>query len=483
MSETHRRVVKNSGIRVGGYVIGAALQFAVVVIIARYLGTEKFGYFSFIFAVAGLFQLLADMGVRNILIRNIAVDKANFRYHLGIARTLLWILSLISMGCIVVLANLLPLTTEVRHSLYLAGLAVMVIFHGLGYSAVFRAFEEMEWDILGLLLQKGIFIALIWGVSRTDFGLPGVCMAQFLANTSQWLYCWGLVGIRYGRASLSRDFTAAWALLTEAFPLGIAEILRRTIQHVGKLLLTALGTPVAVGLFSAAYKFLEAMTPFTASLTLPLFPVFSRLAQTSHQKLCQAYAQSLKFLYVIGMPLVVMLFVLSDRLMLVVFGTGYQEAAVTLRLLVVAMFFLFPTAIHGYLFTALGRQRLYTVCMAAALGVNTLVALVLIPSYSHTGAAVGTLAAEAILFLMSMLMLRQLGSALVGLHLLWRPLVAGLAMGSICWFVKDLALLSVMSGMGSSLAVYAGLLLFLQTFTQQEMALVRDAVRLGSVTR
>ena len=103
---------------------------------------------------------------------------------------------------------------------------------------------------------------------------------MLLANASQWCYFWVLVSIRHGRAKLSLDLAASWVLLSDAFPLGMAEILGRLTQHVGKILLAALGTPMALGLFSAAYKFLEAMSPFTTNLTLPLFPVFSRLAQS-----------------------------------------------------------------------------------------------------------------------------------------------------------------------------------------------------------
>ena len=149
MSTTSRQIARNSLLRIGGYAIGAALHFVGIVLIGRYLGAEGFGYFAFILAFVGIFQLLADMGVRNIVIRNIAVHRETFTTHLGVARTLLWILSLFSMGCIVVIANLLHLTDEVRHATYLAGLAVLFTFFGLGYSAVLRAFEEMEWDILG----------------------------------------------------------------------------------------------------------------------------------------------------------------------------------------------------------------------------------------------------------------------------------------------------------------------------------------------
>ena len=83
MSDISRGVLNNSIFRAAGYAIGAAVFFTTIVLIARYLGTEGFGHFSLIIALVGIFQLVADMGVRNIVIRDIALDQANFRNILG----------------------------------------------------------------------------------------------------------------------------------------------------------------------------------------------------------------------------------------------------------------------------------------------------------------------------------------------------------------------------------------------------------------
>jgi O-antigen/teichoic acid export membrane protein len=485
VSDTTRRVMQNSLLRMAGYAIGAGLHFGIIVLIGRYLGTTRFGQFSFILAFVGIFQLLTDMGVRNVLIRDIAVDPENFARRLGVARTLMWTLTAISMGCIVLLTHLLTFTDEVRQATYLAGLAVIVTFYSLSYSAVLRAFEEMEWDILGFVLHKVIFIAFIWPVLGTDWGLRGVFAAMLAANGCQHVYYWGLVRVRHGRARLSFDVRTGWALLVDALPLGIAEVLRRLTWQVGKLLLAALGTPVAVGLFSAAYKFLEAMNPFTVNLTLPLFPVFSRLARISSAKLFDAYEQSLKFLYVMGVPVGVILFVLSDRIVTLCFGAAYREASQVLRILAPVVILLLPTSVYGYVFTALGRQRLYMGCAVVALLTNIGLDLLLIPFYSCIGAAVGSLVAEAVLFLSGLVMLQRLGSPLAGINLIWRPCLAALALGSCCWWAKDMVLAGVLVGIVGGLAAYAGVLLLLQTFTRQEAALMKQAMRLrlGSVMR
>ena len=485
MSGTAERVLHNSLVRVGGYAIGAALYFAVVVIIGRYLGPEGFGRFTVILAFVSVFQLIVDMGVRNILIREIAVDRTKFAEHLGTARFVMWILSGVSLGLMVLAANLAPVSNEVRQSIYLAGLAVIVTFHGLCYSAVLRAFEEMEWDILGFVLHKVVFMGFIGAMIRSDLGLAGVFAAFLAANACQYLYYRILVGYRHGRAGLRIDPRKGWALLAESFPLGVAEILRRLTWQADKLLLAALAAPVTVGIFGVANKFLEAINPFTVNLTLPLFPVFSRLARDSSVKLSKAYEQSLKFLYVMGVPIAVVLFVLADRIVLLFFGEAFRESGTVLRVLAPAVILLLPTSVYGYLFTAMGRQRSYTGCVAVSLAVNLTTALLLIPAYGAFGAAIGAVAGESALFLAGLIVLRHVWGGWLGLGLIGRPLLAGLAMALICWWVKDGAWPSVAVGVMGGLAVYGTVLLTANTFTRQELALLADAarVRLGSAVR
>ncbi len=477
MSETAKRVLQNSFLRVGGYAVGSLIYFAIIVLIARYLGIEGFGYFSFILALVGTLQLFVDLGIRNVLIRDIAVNKTRFAEKLGVARTVIWALSFVTMAVIVLLANLLNVPHEVRQAIYLAGLAVIVTFSALAYSAVLRGFEEMQWDVLGFVLHKCLFIGLIGGIINADLGLRGVFGAMLAANSFLYLYHRGLVRVLHGPGKLCLDLRPGWALLKESLPLGIAEILRRFTWHLDKLLLAALSTPLALGVFSAGFKFMEAINPFASNLTLPLFPAFSRLAQASPLRVLSAFEQSLKFLFVISIPLAVMFFVFAERVVVLFFGTQYAETDIVLKVLAPAVILILPISAYGYVFTALRLQRTYTACVALSLLVKLLLELFLIRCCGYVGAAIGSLVAEAVLFCIGLFMLRRLGDGVPRLGIVWRPCVAGLVMALLCWRVQDQTFTSTLFGAGLGLAVYAGLLLLLRTFTHQELVLLVDAVR------
>lgn len=468
MEERDSRVARNIVFRAVGYVLGTALFFLTFVLIARYLGAESFGYFSYVMAVVAVFQILSEMGVTRILVREISKDKENFKKHLATGHLLLWIQSAISLSVVFLIAFLFPMKSELRYSFCVAGVAVLFVIHGLGYSSVLRAFEEMGLDICGFVFHKVAFISFTFLVTRTDLGIIGIFLALLASNVCLWLYYMSLVSLRHGRARVVWDLKDVRPLLREAYPLGVADIVGCLMRVIDKLLLGILSTPVALGIFSVVYKFFESIAPLAMTITLPLLPVFSRLAQISTEHMYQRFAQGFKFLLIAALPLCVFLFVFSEKVILLSFGHGYVEGALGLRILSVAALFSFFTPLFGYFLTALGHQRMILFCMAMALVFNLILDLFLIPRWDAEGAAIAKTLSQALLFLAFLFVWRKRGTGRNLLHLSWRPLLAGLVMGALCWRFQEGSPLSI-CGVGIlSLFLYLLLLLILRALTQEE---------------
>ncbi|NWG32634.1 MAG: oligosaccharide flippase family protein, partial [Rhodocyclaceae bacterium] len=74
MKPVHR-VFKNISAMLVAEALGFPLNFVLTLLLARYLGVEGFGNYSFVMAFVLVFQLIADAGLSNILIREIAVNR------------------------------------------------------------------------------------------------------------------------------------------------------------------------------------------------------------------------------------------------------------------------------------------------------------------------------------------------------------------------------------------------------------------------
>ena len=78
----------------------------------------------------------------------------------GVAAALIWMISLVVCLLVGIIAFFLPYNADVKIALLLMTFATLATFHGAGYSAVLRAFEDNELNYLGFILQKILLLAL-----------------------------------------------------------------------------------------------------------------------------------------------------------------------------------------------------------------------------------------------------------------------------------------------------------------------------------
>lgn len=469
-------IAKNIGSNLISKIIGEGLSVFVVIFIARYLGISDFGNYSFVMAFVFTFRFIADSGISNILVREIATHKDEAGKYFGAARSLLWVLSLFTIGLIALVITIINPSPAVLISTYIMGFTVVSTFLAIGYVSICTAFEEMEFNAYGFVLHKIVLLAFTYLFIRQDYGLQGIFTAYLLSSLALWIYYYSIVRWRYFKPKSYFDKNKWWFFIKEAFPLGVATILRNFTWQVDILILSVLATSTAVGLFSAPYKIIAAMSQFTITLALPLFPVFARLAKKSTEELLINFSSALKYMFLVSIPLVTLTFVLADRMIQVAFGAKFLPSGQALQILSFAGFFLFPSALYMYIFTAIGKQRLYTLCAGACLGVNIIVDFILIPKLTYIGACIGTLIAEFIMFYAGYFGLQKLGWKINIIQLLWKPLSVSIIIGILIHSLKSLPNLLLAPLVVISLLLYIAGIYLLKTFSPHEISIIKDVI-------
>ena len=442
MSGTSTVVMRNLIFGVFGETVSGALNFITLILIARSLGTSEFGNFSYILAFVGIFQLLADMGLTNTLVREIARERDRVLEIVGALRPLAWISSIIIFLIIALLGWPLSATTEIYQATLLLGLAVLATFHSFSYASVCRAFEEMGYNATGNVAHKLLQIGLVIIALQLDSGIVGIAVAMLVANVFQWLFFRTVVRQRYVRGLRWRYDISYWRyLLVEAIQVGFAMVFRRANQQVGTLMLAAMSSSTSVGLLSAAYKIIQMidMIPFT--LSLPFFPHISRLAREAPEQLFQLLEKVWRLFMIIAAPITIWLYVMSPRLIELMFGASYSNATSTLRVLTFTVLLLFLTALYAYIFLAIQRQRFYTISSALCLAANIIAGIILIPLYHHLGAAMAALAGEIIFCLSGAWMLYTLGLRLNIMRVVVAPIAIALVVAPILYLALHTSLL------------------------------------------
>ena len=473
-----QRIAKNmvAGALAVGF--GGVLQLAAIVFIARSVGVTLFGTYSFILAFAMFFQLLADSGLSNILVRELATKPERMKEILGAALVLIWALTFAIGGLLLAVLPFLHFTLEVKALMALMGAATLTQFHATAYGAVLRSQEDNELHALGFLLHKVLFCICVFVGLRSGLGLTGVVLAHLIPNLFQRTLYKYLVIRCYIRPRLCFDYDQCKYLFTHSLPVGGATMLRLLAQQIDIVILTWLTDLQTVGLFSGPYRISLALRFIPQTMSVPLYPMYSRLAVRSEVKLQlqKAYELSVKFFLVSGCAVATVFVASAAPLMTLLLGSKYCAAAPAMQILGIAFVPFFVGNPLPLLLTALHQQRFLLWATITSSALRIALNFALIPPLGFIGPSLAFLAGEIVILLFMTMRLRQSGYPLPLLKIAWRPLVASAGMALV---LVAGAKGSQIVFLGSALlaaAVYLGITLALRTFSTQELELGREGV-------
>jgi O-antigen/teichoic acid export membrane protein len=472
-----QRIVKNvfaSGLAVG---LGGLIQLAAVALVARSVGVAQFGVYSFILAFAMFFQLLADSGLCNILIRELARAPERLEEILGAALSLIWLLTFAVGLLMAAVVPLLHFPLETKLLTLLMGAATLSQFHAMGYGSVLRAKEENELHALGFFLHKVLFFLLIAGSLRCGLALPGVVLAHWIPSLFQWALYRRMVSKRYGHARLARNWPMWKYLLTHSIPVGGATMLRLLSQQIDVFIITWMRDLRTVGLFSGPYRISMALRFIPQTMSLPLYPMFARMAHApqGRQQLQLAYLRSVKFFLIMGLPVTILFAGFSHVLIAVLLGPKYREAGVAMQWMGLAFLPFFISDPMPFLLTALDEQRFLLWSTIAAMSLRGALNFALIPVFGFVGPCMAFFASEVLLLALMVAWLARCGYALPLLQMSCKPLAAAGCMLLALWACQGCPIALALPAGVASLMVYGLLVWKLGTFSPDEIELAREA--------
>ncbi len=473
-----QRIVKNilaGGISVG---IGGLLQLGALAYIARHVSVAQFGTYSFIFAFAMFFQLLADSGLSTILVRELATKPERMQEILGAAIALVWLLT-VAVG--VLILGVIPFLQFAFHVKVLAalmGVATLMQFHATVYGSVLRSQEDNEWQALGFLLHKVLFCVCAVAGLASGLGLLGVVLAHLIPNLFQWLFSREVVKRRYGCPKLYTDIAEWKHLLLHSLPVGGATMLRLLGQQIDVFILTWLTDLRTVGLFSGPYRIAQALRFIPQTMALPLQPVYSRLAvqAESRAQLQAAYERSVKVFLVAGCAVATVFATCAAHSITLLLGPSFREAEPAMQVLGLAFLPFFVSSPLPLLLTALHEQRSLLWMTVFALAVRVALNFALIPTLGFMGPSLAFFAGEMVMLAMGMMRLGQLGFRLAIVQLAWRPMLASLVLAWILSLSNGRGPLWFFSALAVGSCVYLALIYRLGLFSQEEIGLAREGV-------
>lgn len=467
---TVRTLVKNTSVLFLSQLISYVLAFFYTLYSARYLGTTNFGIISFATAISGLFAIGTDLGLSTLTIREVARDKSKTSKYLGNHGSIKLILSIITMTALVIFVNVGTFDNTTRFVVYIIGSSVIINAFGGIFSSLFRAYEQMEYQsiseiINAVLLFVGILICVF-----TKQSVIAVSLVYVIASIVVLLYNFAMCTRNYGLIHFQFDFSFWKYLISNAYPLAITSIFALISFKMNTILLNMLTTSAVVGEYTAAFNLMQALIFIPTVFSTAVLPIFAKFYVDSKDMLSYSYKKSLKYLTIISMPISMGTLVLSEKIILFIYGAEYVNTIPILKLIIWALPAIFLSYILGTSIASINKQHETIKATFICLLFSTIGNYVLINLFSGIGAAMITVLNEISMVVFYMYIMHRYGYKVPLKEILFKPFIASVIMGVVIYLLNLDLFTSVILGM----IVYFISIFLIKTFDDDDLNILKQ---------
>jgi O-antigen/teichoic acid export membrane protein len=449
-------------------VISTVLALVAIGFITRYLGRDGFGNYATVLAFFAFFNAVADLGLYSISTREISRPGADEKAIMGKVFTLRVVSSLLVFLLALVLALFLPYPDEVRLGIVVvAGTFVLTSSYSI-LNGVFQKNIAMNKVALSEVIGKFIQVALVILAVKKDWGFAAIIMAFFVSSAVNATLVF-LLSRKYIKFKLDFDFSFWKKFLRDSAPMGISVLITFFYFKLDTILLSMMQSSADVGIYNVAYKIIENLIFFPAMIMGLIFPILARYIFHDRPKFEVTADKTFKIFVLLVLPIALGVLFLSEEIVNLIGGAGFQESAATLRILVFALILIFFGNFWSSLLLAgnLQKKLMYALFFCAVFNIST--NLVVIPLFSYKGAAITSALTEMLVTL--------LAAYLAFRHLHYAPKInnwGGIAVsaGAMALFLFFFQSLNFFLVVILSAALYFFLLWATRAVTNQELRLI-----------
>ena len=437
-----------------GEALARLIGFAGTVYVARRLGTDAYGIIAVAAAVVLYFSHVADFSVEVLGARTIAHEPGAVD---RIAPPLIVARLLLAGACIVVLsvAGLLFMPQPDGAILAVTSLTLLAVAGSTRF--VFLGIERPLAVAVARVIGELLALALIVAFVRTA-GDSSLVPWSRVVGDSVMAVILVLVLRRFGFAlPMRRAPEVVRPIFVAASPLVAHSILGLAIFNSDLIFLRALKDAGTAGMYAAAYTLISFLLNLGVTYGNSLLPVLAREGSDATDPARQRtlFDHAMIQVIAVALPLSAGGCLLAGGLLDLVFGATYAAAVPALQVLIWSIVVAWVRNVVQMGLIARHRQSFVLRTSVWSAAANFALNMLLIPRYGMLGAAVATVATEAIRTVVALVYSGRLGLPFGVASRLWRPMLATTAMAAVLALASmDSVIVSVVVGS----FVYVGVL-------------------------
>lgn len=415
--------------------IGNAVIF---ILIVQFLGIEKGGIYTIGVSYFFIGSRFAFWGLDHLLTREVAKARELAQKYLSNFLFVRLILGSIVIFLALFLVQSFPYDSNTKLVISLMLLSIWPENVNNLCWAAFAAFEEFHFTSISVFF--GSLSQILFGILFLWLGFDVIAMTiVFFINN--------MVAMFINLYILKRRYIQKWEWPDKEF---IRDQLRIGIPFVfigmffildnrlDTIVLSFLASEKMVGLYSAATAVTVALSMIPQGYRVAILPVLARYRQENPAQVESLYAQSYKFLFIIGLPISIATLLLADDLIRLIYGESLPTAVPTLQIISLVLVLTFLNVLNTRLLIVYDRQSLTAKFLVVTTLLNAVINLILAPKWGAFGAGVARLVSITALFFLNTIAIRIIVKNNTKPSLFFKTILSTVGMGAVIWLLKPI---------------------------------------------
>jgi O-antigen/teichoic acid export membrane protein len=381
------QIAANSLAQIVGNLVASFVSLFTFAAVTRALGPALFGDLVAATAFLGVAVLIGDLGLSWGVLREISQHPERTHRVMGASVPVRVLSAAVILSTAAGVAFLLPFNGNVKYAVAVGALGAFFTLADLSLMPALQAQLRMYWVVTVTVVSRLVTLGLVLGFVAAGLNFHAVVWAYALGNAANFaldlIVVRRLVGLR-----LVFELPYCWTLLRSSLLLGVAYAVGMAYWFVDRVLLSLLTSSREVGLYGAAFKFIELSFIALSAISISIFPSLARsIGERDLRRVPHLLQRSLDLMVAVSVPLCVFTLVDARKLLVLFGGLRFSPAAPALQILSPLLVVVFVAAVFERGLIAGHRERLLLLLNAAGLGLNVALNVLLIPIYGYEAVA------------------------------------------------------------------------------------------------
>ncbi len=388
-------------------VIDRGLGFLVVILVARHFGPEVYGQWSFAINFVMIFLFFSDFGFNTIAIREVAKDKSKSMSYIDNILFMKLILGIMTFALIVIFAQFLGKELQIVRLVYSLGVYLIINTFFTFFRSIFQANEKMQYETFCRAIQSFSEVLMVVFLIFYKSSIVAISYAFIVATLLGILFSLFFIWNYFSKFFRKIDLNICREIIKESWPIAINGFVWSMYASFGIILLSLLKTNDAVGLYNVAYGLVPALMVIPNLFMSSIYPRLCSVHKQSENDFKKILSVILKYTLIITPIFLFLVFILSEKIIMLLYGRLYVNSVVIFRILLFAVLFDYLGCIFTAIFYSTNKQMVYTKLMVGFLLLNIILCSLLIPKYSYIGLSIAMLISDSLLVSTSFLILKK----------------------------------------------------------------------------